>query len=114
MGKLKRSDGTAASQNLHSQDRSQMGVMKKTFKKISELLRRTPGKSCQDQLKKRIKFSPFKVADFTDSLEPVCNQCYTDTLIQVIHGDEKRLKTPHKHEDSRVGKRSEVFQLPFQ
>lgn len=85
--------------------------MKEIFKKISELLRETPGKSCQDQLKKRIELSPFKVADFTDSLEPECNQCYTDMLIQVVHGDEKRFKTPHKHKDSRV---NAVFQLQFQ
>lgn len=47
-------------------------------------------------------------------LEPVCNQCYTDILIHVVHEDEKLFKTPHTHKHSRVGKRSEVFQLPFQ
>lgn len=87
--------------------------MKEMFKKISELLRQTPGKSCQDQLKKRIELSPFKVADFTDSLEPECNQCYTDMLIQVVHGVEKRFKTPHKHKDSRVGKRSVSAAVPI-
>jgi len=70
------------------------GAMKEIFKKISELLMQTPGKSCQDLLekKKRIKLSHFKVANFTDSLVPECNQCCTDMLIRVVHGDEKRLK----------------------